>query len=54
MTMEQFDVVSIRSGEPRTVYKVTESAHPRFLIYRDGEWVWEDSRWYKPVKEVAG
>lgn len=47
-----FDVISTRSGEVRTVYRVTESANPRFQIYRDGKWVWVDSEWYKPVEGV--
>ena len=45
-----FKVISIRSGEIRTVYAVDHCA--RFLIYKDGEWSWNDSRYYRPV-EVA-
>lgn len=43
-----FDVVSIRSGEKRTVYAVDPCA--RFLIYRDGEWSWNDSKFYRPLE----
>lgn len=42
-----FKVISIRSHEIRTVYAVDHCA--RFLIYRNGEWIWEESRWYEPV-----
>lgn len=45
-----FEVISIRSGEKRTVYAVDSLA--RFLIYRDGEWSWNDSSYYRPL-EVA-
>lgn len=43
-----FDVISIRSGEVRTVYAVDPCA--RFLIYRDGEWSWNDSSFYRPLE----
>jgi hypothetical protein len=46
-----FKVISIRSHEIRTVYAVDHCA--RFLIYRDGEWFWEDSKFYRPVSEVS-
>lgn len=46
-----FQVISIRSHEIRTVYAVDYCA--RFLIYRDGEWSWNDSKHYIPL-EVAG
>lgn len=45
-----FKVISIRSHKIRTVYAVDHCA--RFLIYRDGEWSWNDSSYYRPV-EVA-
>ena len=35
-----FKVISIRSNEIRTVYAVDHCA--RFLIYKDGEWSWND------------
>ena len=45
-----FKVISIRSHEIRTVYAVDNCA--RFLIYRDGEWSWNDSSYYRPVEVV--
>ena len=45
-----FKVISIRSHEIRTVYAVDHCA--RFLIYRDGEWSWNDSSYYRPVEVV--
>lgn len=49
--MIPFDVISKRSGQRRTVYAVSLHEWPYFLIYRDGEWVWEESRWYSPVMQ---
>lgn len=49
--MIPFDVISKRSSKKRTVYAVSLHDLPFFLIYRDGEWIWEDARWYKPVME---
>lgn len=46
-----FQVISIRSGEIRTVCAVDHCA--RFLIYKDGKWSWNDSKYYIPV-EVTG
>ena len=46
-----FKVISIRSHEIRTVYAVDHCA--RFLIFKDGEWSWNDSKYYIPL-EVAG
>lgn len=47
-----FKVISIRSGELRTVYDIRTTHCIQFLIYRDGEWSWNDSSYYRPV-EVA-
>ena len=48
-----FQVISIRSSEIRTVYDIRTTHCTKFLIYRDGEWSWNDSKYYIPV-EVAG
>lgn len=47
--MIPFDVISKRSRKKRTVYAVFLHEVPYFLIYRGGEWIWEESRWYEPV-----
>lgn len=47
--MIPFDVISKRSRKKRTVYAVSLHEVPYFLIYRNGEWIWEESRWYEPV-----
>ena len=47
--MIPFDVISKRSRKKRTVYAVSFHELPYFLIYRNGEWIWEESRWYEPV-----
>lgn len=47
--MMPFNVISKRSREMRTVYAVTLHELPYFLIYRNGEWIWEESRWYEPA-----
>ena len=44
-----FNVISNRSGQRRTVYAVSFHELPYFLIYRNGEWIWEESRWYEPI-----
>lgn len=46
-----FQVISIRSREIRTVYAVDHCT--RFLICKDGELSWSDSKYYIPL-EVAG
>lgn len=49
--MTPFNVISTRSGKVRTVYAVSFHEIPFFLIFRDGEWVWELSRWYEPIDQ---
>lgn len=55
--MTPFNVISKRSGKIRTVYAVSLIGlvlyeDPYFLIYRDGKWVWEESRWYEPIAQA--
>lgn len=51
--MIPFDVISKRSSKKRTVYAVSFHELPYFLIYRGGEWIWEESRWYEPTADTA-
>lgn len=52
--MIPFNVISKRSREMRTVYDIRRTTGGvEFLIYRFGEWCWENAQWYKPTAYTA-
>lgn len=44
----------VKSKRSKNVYTVYQIYGRQFLLFREGEWVWEDFRYYVPLEESDG
>lgn len=44
----------VKSKRSKNVYTVYQIYGRQLLIFRKGEWVWEDCRYYVPLEESDG